>query len=110
MKKKIRELNNRFWNKMPKWINLQNVVFIIVIVAFFIIVLWSESISYFFKDKQSENAISKATPTILPEILTSLPEEWIRSADQTSGVILGAIIIILTVVAGTVVILVRDRE
>ena len=51
-----------------------------------------------------------AVPTILPDILTSLPEEWIRSAEQTNGVILGAIIIILAVVAGTVVILIRDRD
>jgi len=110
MKKDFKELTSRFLKKKPKWINFQNLIFLFVIAAFFVIVLWSESLSYFFKDKQPANAVSRATPTILPEILTSLPEEWIRSADQTSGVILGAIIIILAVVAGTVAILIRDRE
>ena len=110
MKKDLKGLINHFRDKLPKWINFQNLIFLIVILAFIIIVLWSESISYFFEDKQLANAVITATPTILPGTPTSLPDELIRSDEQTNGVILGAIIIILTVVAGTVGILIRDRE
>ena len=109
MKKDLHEFIDRMRNKLPKWMNFQNLIFLLVIMAF-IIILWSEPLSYFFKGEQSVDADSTATPTMLPGILTSLPEEWIRSAEQTNGVILGAIIIILAVVAGTAVILIRDRD
>ena len=109
MKKDLNEFIDRVRNKLPKWMNFQNLIFLIVILAF-IIILWSEPLSYFFKGEQPIDATSTAAPTILPDILTSLPEEWIRSAEQTNGVILGAIIIILAVVAGTAVILIRDRD
>ena len=110
MKKDIQEFIDRLSNKLPKWMDFQNLMFFIVILAFIIIVLWSEPLSFFFKGEQPVNVVSTATPTILPDILTSLPEEWIRSAEQTNGVILGAIIIIFAVVAGTAVIMIRDRE
>jgi len=109
MKKDLHEFIDRMRNKLPKWMNFQNLIFLLVILAF-IIILWSEPHSHFFKGEQSVDAASTAIPTMLPDILTSLPEEWIRSAEQTNGVILGAIIIILAVVAGTAVILIRDRD
>lgn len=109
MKKDFHKLIDYMRNKLPKWMNSQNLIFLIVILAF-IIILWSEPLSHFFKGKQSLDTASTAVPTILPDILTSLPEEWIRSAEQTNGVILGAIIIIFAVVAGTAVIMIRDRE
>ena len=109
MKKDFHEFIDLMREMLPKWMNFQNLIFFIVILAF-IIIQWSEPLSYFFKGEQSVDVASTAVPTILPDILTSLPEEWIRSAEQTNGVILGAIIILLAVVAGTVVILIRDRD
>lgn len=110
MKKDLHKFFDRMRNKLSKWMNFQNLIFLIVILAFIIIILWSEPLSYFFEGEQSVDVASTAAPTTLPEILTSLPEEWIRSAEQTNGVVLGAIIIILAVVAGTAAILIRDRD
>jgi hypothetical protein len=110
MKKYLQEFIDCMRKKLPKWMNFQNLIFFIVILAFIIIVLWSEPLSHLFEEKQSVDVVSTATSTILPGTQTPLPEEWIRSAEQTNGVILGAIIIILTVVAGTAVILIRDRD
>ena len=110
MKKYLQEFIDCMHKKLPKWMNFQNLIFFIVILAFIIIVLWSEPLSHFFEEKQSVDVVSTATSTILPGTQTPLPEEWIRSAEQTNGVILGAIIIILTVVAGTAAILIRDRD
>lgn len=110
MKKDLPEFTDRIHKKLPKLMNFQNLIFLIVILAFIIIVLWSESLSHFFADEQSADMILTTTPTALPWIPTSLSEEWIRSAEQTNGVILGAIIIILAVVAGTAAILIRDRD
>jgi len=111
MKKDLHEFIDRMRNKLPKWMNFQSLMFPLVVLAF-IIILSSEPLSYFLKGEQPIDTASTAAPTMLPDIdiLTSLPEEWIRSAEQTNGVILGAIIIILAVVAGTAVILIRDRD
>jgi Ca2+/Na+ antiporter len=109
MKKDLHKFIDRIRNKLPKWMNFHNLIFLIVILAF-IIILWSEPLSYFFEGEQSIDVAFTAAPTTLPDILTSLPEEWIRSAEQTNGVILGAIIIILAVVAGTAAILIRDGD
>lgn len=110
MKKTFSEFIDRLRKKLPNWMNFQNLIFFIVILAFIIIVLWSESLSHFFEDEQSVNVVFTITPTILPGTPTPLPEEWIRSAEQTNGVILGAVIIILAVVAGTAAILIRDQD
>ena len=110
MKKDLQEFIDRMHNKLPKWVNFQNLIFLIVILAFIIIVLWSEPLSNFFRDERSINVVFTATPTTLPGTPTALPEEWISSAEQTNGVILGAIIIILAVVSGTAVIFIRDRD
>jgi len=100
----------RLRKKLPGWMNFQNLTFFIVILAFIIIVVWSEPLSHFFEDKQSADVVFTACPTILPGTPIPLSEEWIRSAEQTNGVILGAIIIIFAVVAGTAAILVRDID
>ena len=111
MKKDLHEFIDRMRNKLPKWMNFQSLMFPLVVLAF-IIILSSEPLLYFFKGEQPVDAASTATPTMLPDIdiLTSFPEEWIRSAEQTNGVILGAIIIILALVTGIAVILIRDKD
>jgi len=110
MKNHFFKFLERLRKKLPGWVNFQNLTFFIVILAFIIIVVWSEPLSHFFEDEQSANVVSTVYPTILPGTPTPLPEEWITSAEQTNGVILGAIIIIFAVVAGTAVILIRDRD
>ena len=110
MKNNFFKFLERLRKKLPGWVNFQNLIFFIVILAFIIIVVWSEPLSRFFKDKQSADVAFTACPTILPGTPTPLSEEWIRSAEQTDGVILGAIIIIFAVVAGTTVILIRDKD
>jgi Ca2+/Na+ antiporter len=110
MKKTLQEIIYQLRKKSPKWMNIQNLIFFLVILAFIVIVLWSESLSFFFAGRQLANIAATPTPTELPDYLSSLPREWIRSTDQTSGVILGAIIIILTVVIGTIIIMIRDWE
>lgn len=106
----IRKLINRIREATPDWFNLQNLLFLLVIVFFVVIVIWSESLSQVFNTTNQMNGGLSETATILPGTPTPLPEELIHSANQTNGIILGAIIIIFTIVAGTAVILIRDRE
>ncbi len=42
----LKILREKLRKKLPYWINFQNLLFLSVIIAFVIIVLWSERISY----------------------------------------------------------------
>jgi hypothetical protein len=94
----------------PKWLNVQNVVFIIVIVAFIVIVIWSESLSIYFQGESGDPNALIATPTTLFGTPTPLPEEYLTSAQQTNGIVFGALIILIAIMAGTAAILIRDRD
>ena len=110
MKDRLRKFIDKVRGRVPGWVNLKNLVFLVVILAFVIIVIWSESLSHFIGGRELRSTVTTSTPTILPGTPTPLPEEWLMSTDQTNGIILGAIIILLAIVAGTVVILMRDRD
>lgn len=94
----------------PDWFNLQNLLFVFVVIFFIVIVIWSESLFQSLGDGLQNDSALSGTATTLPGTPTPLPDELIRSASQTNGIILGAIIIILTVLAGTATILIRDRN
>jgi len=96
--------------KFHPWINLQNLIFFSVITAFIIIIIWSESISQLFKPLRPVLSGITPTPTTLFGTPTPLPAEWLTSAEQTNGILIGGIIILLTILAGTAIILLRDRE
>lgn len=110
MKKRFLDFYRRIKEKKPAWLNLQNLVFMIVILAFLIIVIWSDSLSVYFQQRDTDSMDVFFTATTLPGTPTPLPEEWLSSAEQTNGVISGAIIIIIAIAAGTMAILIRDRE
>jgi len=110
MKSKIDHWISKFREKLPSWINLQNLAFFAVIIAFAIIVLWSESISHYFEQVRLEEIealtrVGSATSTPMP-----VPEEWVTSPDQTNGIVFGAVILITIIIGGTAAILVRDRQ
>ena len=94
----------------PKWFNLQNFVFVVVILAFIVIVLWSESLSIYFQGTSEGTGVIVFTPTTLFGTPTPLPEEYLSSAQQTNGIVSGALIILVAILAGTAAILIRDRE
>ena len=109
MKNMLQSIRTRLRRKLPRWINLQNLVFSSVIIAFFIIIIWSEDISHFFEAIRLNDVQTTPTPSILPGTPTPLPAEWLASAQQTNGIIFGALIIILLIIAGTAGIMIRDN-
>ncbi len=109
MKNGLQSIRDKLRKKLPRWINLQNLVFSSVIIAFFIIIIWSEDISHFFESIRLNDVQTTPTPSILPGTPTPLPAEWLASAQQTSGIIFGALIIILLIIAGTAGIMIRDK-
>lgn len=105
---KIRSIRKKLRKILPDWMNFQNLIFITVIVAFTIIVLWSESISKHFQSSPLEGVLATLTPTILPGTPTPVPAEFLTSAEQTNGVLIGAIIILFSILVGTIVMVLRD--
>ena len=110
MKTRIQSFYQKMRKTLPEWINIQNLVFFSVITAFIIIILWSERISRYVVSLRMQGGAITVTPTILPGTPTPpLPPEYIASADQTSGIIFGVVIVLATIMAGTIGILLRDR-
>lgn len=110
MKFNLDEFRAKMRKRLPYWINLQNIIFLTVIVAFIIIVFWSEDISLFFENIRLQDVNLTLTPTVLPGTPTPLPAEWLSSAEQTNGIVLGALIILAAILAGVGVIVIRDRH
>ena len=110
MKKNLQSIRAYLRKKLPGWINLQNLVFASVIIAFIIIIIWSDDISHFFEAIRLNDVQTSPTPSILPGTPTPLPAEWLASAQQTNGIIFGAVIIVLLIIAGTAGIIIRDSS
>lgn len=110
MNKQAAGNKKKFKDRIPSWINFQNLLFLIVILVFLAIVLWSDSLSRYFQQSAASDMDALFTATTLPGTPTPLPDEWMSSAEQTNGIILGAVVIIIAITAGTAVILIRDRE
>ena len=108
MMKKIQEFRKKLRKRLPHWVNFQNLIFITVITAFTIIIIWSESLSQYFEAIRLKDVRITPTPAILPGTPTPLPAEWLSSAEQTNGIVLGAIIILFTILIGTLVMVLRD--
>ena len=95
---------------MPTWLNFQNLLFLIVILVFLVIIIWSDPLSQYLQQSDVDSNEILITSTTLPGTPTPLPEEWTTSSEQTDGVIMGAVVIIIAITAGAAVILLRDRE
>jgi len=110
LKDTIKNFLQLLTEKKPKWLNVQNLVFVVVFIAFIVIVVWSESLSIYFQRNNGDLDTFVFTPTTLFGTPTPLPEEYLSSAQQTNGVVSGALIILIAILAGTAAILIRDRE
>lgn len=105
---RMRGIRKKLRKILPKWINFQNLIFFIVILAFTVIVLWSESLSHYFESIRFDEGSATATSAILPGTPTPIPPEWAASSEQTNGILLGAIIILFVILLGTLVMVLRD--
>lgn len=110
MKFNLKEFRVRMRKRLPHWINLQNTVFLTVIIAFIIIVIWSEDISLFFENFRLQDVRTTPTPAVLPGTPTPLPAEWLSSAEQTNGIVFGALIILVTILMGVGVIVIGEKK
>jgi uncharacterized membrane protein SpoIIM required for sporulation len=111
MKNKLKKIIIRIREFLPSWVNFKNILFLLVFLVFISIIIWSESFSQIFSaDGMASGAQTPTQALLAGTPIPPVPEELLRTEDQTDGVILGAIIIILTIIIGTISILIRDRE
>jgi hypothetical protein len=101
IRKKLRKV-------LPDWVNFQNLIFVSVILAFGVIVTWSEAMSKAFENARLAKVGTTPTTAILPGTLTPLPAEWVTSPEQTNGILVGALIILFVIVVGTLVMVLRE--
>lgn len=90
--------------------NLQNFIFILVVVIFAVSVIWSEPISRIFTgiNIKDEMAITPSATT-LPGTPTPLPAEYISEPNQTSGILMGVVLLAVIIIAGTLGVIIRSR-
>jgi hypothetical protein len=72
-------------------------IFLLILVLLIIILAWPNPASGAFTAQTS-------TPIVTPSLtatITPIPVEYLESADQTSGVICGSVVLILIIVGGT---------
>ncbi len=90
--------------------NLQNFIFILVVVIFAVSVIWSEPISHLFTGLNITDKVA-ITPsaTTLPGTPTPLPAEYLSEPNQTSGILLGVVLLSVIIIAGTLGVIFRSR-
>ena len=90
--------------------NLQNFILVVVVVIFAVSVIWSEPISHIFTgiDIKDEEAITPSATT-LPGTPTPLPAEYLSEPNQTSGILLGVVLLAVIIIAGTLGVIIRSR-
>ncbi len=108
LQEKVLAIRKKLRKVLPDWVNFQNLIFITVILAFVIIVAWSESMSEYFAEARLAEFGATGTPAVLPGTPTPLPAEWISSAEQTNGILVGALIILFAVLVGTLAMVLRE--
>ncbi len=108
LKERLLSIRKKLRKVLPDWVNFQNLIFMAVILAFTIIVVWSEAISKTFAAARLAKIGATATPAILPGTPTPVPPEWATSAEQTNGILMGAVIIMLVILVGTLAMVLRE--
>lgn len=90
--------------------NMQNFIFILVVVIFAVSVIWSEPISRIFTGINIKDVmVITPSATTLPGTPTPLPAEYLSEPNQTSGILLGVVLLAVIIIAGTLGVIFRSR-
>ncbi len=90
--------------------NLQNLIFILVVIIFAVSVIWSEPISHLFTGLNiKDEVVITPSATTLPGTPTPLPAEYLSEPNQTSGILMGVVLLAVIIIAGTLGVIIRSR-
>lgn len=106
---KIKDLWQKI--KFPKWLTVQLVIVVVVLLLFIAIVIWNEALGSLFIKTPAASLAGTKTPALRPGTPTPLSGEWLETSRQTNGIIFGSIIMVLIIVISVVTLMVRkDRS
>jgi len=95
---------------LVQWFQARNILFVIIIAVFVAILLWSEPISGLLFSQANPKAVATAPQEFLAVTPTPLTEELLSKPDQTTGIILGAVAVVLVILTGVAVFILRARD
>lgn len=93
----------RIINSLHNLLTLQNLIMLLVVLAFLAVLIWGDSIPTL---KLSHTARSTAAQA-LPPAESMDPQ---KNQEQTSGVIIGSTLLILIIIGGTMGVIRRDNR
>jgi len=96
--------------KKGSWINIQNILFLVVSLVFFIAIEWSSQISMKVNEWKLQDYSVTPTITSVPIKPTLFPYEWANAPIQTNGVILGGLVIVIIILGSTFAIMISDKK
>lgn len=90
---------------LPEWLNLKVVAFIILLGLFMIGMSWSRPQASASRDVAG---VAWLAPTARPPAAsgagpspTPVPAEWAANREMSSGIVLGAVVLVLIIIGGT---------
>jgi hypothetical protein len=98
----------RLKHSPPFFAKRHDLIWILLLIAalLFIIFAWPDPASGSFAPQSA----ATATPFVLSTTTaTAIPAEFLESADQTSGIICGSVVLVLIIVGGTIGVLSRKN-
>ncbi len=105
---KIKDLWQKI--KFPKWLTVQLVIVVVVLLLFIAIMIWNEALVSLFIKTPGASLAGTKTPELNSGTPTPLSGEWLETSQQTNGIIFGSIIMVLIIVISVVTLMLRkDR-
>jgi hypothetical protein len=110
--KPIKESWQRFVQKLRTftWLNVRSVLFLVVAVLFLFLLFWGEPITHFLSDTENQSVQTVLTPSSISGTHIVIPPEVISINNQINLDVIGAIILFLVIVTGTLTTILSKRN
>lgn len=101
--KPIKESFRLFIQKLKtfKWLNVRVTLFVVVAVLFLFLLVWGEPITHFLSDTENQSIQAVLTPSSISGSQVEIPPEVISINRQINLDVIGAIILVLVIIVGT---------
>lgn len=92
-----------FHQNVPAWLDLRIIAIVVLLAIFGLSMYYSEPLQGIQKTATATALTTPAPPGGTPgvKIPTPLPAEWVNNYKMANGIILGAVILVLIVIGGT---------
>lgn len=93
----------RFLQKLKtfRWLNVRFILFLLVAVLFLFLLFWGEPITHFLSDTENQSVQAVLTPSSISGTQVEIPPEVILINRQINLDVIGAVILVLVIVIGT---------